>query len=457
MIPIKEVGIPEFHPLLSRRLGDLETTNLIYPVEGGLFIHVIDDPEGGRAYYICIEPTLSQGLDEAELVRRTEGKMLDYAMEFDRAETPEEEREVLEAILDRLYQSQPTDESGLIGLLKKLIRKTSDEGMSLSDSDRQVLKYVMARDKIGMGILEPMVRDTNIEDISCSGLGSLFIEHKIFDSLRTSFAFTSNEELDEFVLRLSERVRKPVTFRNPIIDATLPDGSRINIVYGEDVSKRGSNFTIRKFSETPLSIMDLISFGSIDFMAAAYLSLVIAEGMNVFVSGETASGKTTLMNALNVFMHPDAKVVSIEDTPELQVPHPNWIREVTRAPKPGEDGSGVGMFDLLKAALRQRPNEILIGEIRGEEGLIAFGAMQTGHACMATFHASTVEKLIQRLTGSPINVPKTYIDNLNVVVIQTAVTLPNGKMGRRAVSINEIVGYDSSVDAFSFVEVFRWD
>ena len=132
MIPIKEVGIPEFYPLLSRRLGDLETTNPIYPVEGGLFIHVIDDPEGGRAYYICIEPTLSQGLDEAELVRRTEKKMLDYAMEFDHAETPEEEREVLEAILDRLYQRQPTDESGLIGLLKKLIRKTSDEGMSLT-------------------------------------------------------------------------------------------------------------------------------------------------------------------------------------------------------------------------------------------------------------------------------------------------------------------------------------
>ena len=131
---------------------------------------------------------------------------------------------------------------------------------------------------------------------------------------------------------------------------------------------------------------------------------------------------------------------SIEDTPELQVPHPNWIREVTREPKPGEEGSGVGMFLLLKAALRQRPNEILVGEIRGEEGLIAFSAMQTGHAVMATFHASTVEKLIQRLTGSPISVPKTYIDNLNVVVIQTAVTLPNGKTGRRAVSVNEIVG-----------------
>ena len=315
----------------------------------------------------------------------------------------------------------------------------------------------MVRDKLGMGILEPLIRDTHIEDISCSGLGSLFIEHKLFKSLRTSFEFSSHEELDEVVLRLSERIKKPVTFRSPIVDATLPDGSRINIVYGEDVSKRGSNFTIRKFSETPLSILQLINFGSLDFMMAAYLSLVIGDGMNLFVSGETASGKTTLLNAVTVFVEPNAKIISIEDTAEVSVPHPNWIREVTRPPVPGEKESGVGMFDLLKAALRQRPDELIIGEIRGEEGLIAFQTMQTGHACMATFHASTVQKLIQRLTGSPISVPKTYVDNLNIVVIQTSVRLPSGKMGRRAVSISEIIGYDSANDSFSFAEVFHWN
>ena len=456
-IPVEEVGIHEYYAKLSGKLADMEKINLIYPVGGGLFIHVFDDPEGGRGYYIAIEPRFDSRVDEAELTSRVEIRLLDYATEFDGADTQDEQREVLERILDELCGAQPHDENGLRGLLRKLSTKATGNGWALSESDLKVLKYIMTRDKIGMGILEPLIRDPNIEDISCSGLGSLFIEHKIFDSLRTAFAFNSNEELDEFALRLSERVKKPVTFRNPIVDATLPDGSRINIVYGVDVSKRGSNFTIRKFNETPFSVIELVDFGSIDYTLAAYLSLVIGEGMNVFVSGETASGKTTLLNALNAFIHPNAKIVSIEDTPELQVPHPNWIREVTRAAKPGEDGTEVGMFDLLKAALRQRPNEILIGEIRGEEGLIAFGAMQTGHACMATFHASSVEKLIQRLTGSPINVPKTYVDNLNVVVIQTAVTLPNGKTGRRAISVNEIVGYDSANDAFSFVEVFRWD
>jgi flagellar protein FlaI len=302
-----------------------------------------------------------------------------------------------------------------------------------------------------------MIRDTNIEDISCSGLGLVFLEHKVFKSVRSAISFETHEDLDDFVLRLSEQIRRPVTLRNPIIDATLPDGSRINIVFGREVSRRGSNFSIRKFTETPLSIIELVEFGSISYEMAAYLSVVIEDGMNLFVVGETASGKTTLLNAITTFIPQNHKIVSIEDTPELQVPHANWIREVSKAPGQGEKGASVSMFDLLKAALRQRPNVIIVGEIRGEEGNVAFGAMQTGHEVMSTFHASNVEKLIQRLTGNPISIPKTYMDNLNVVVCQNAVKLPNGKAGRRATSISEIVGYDPVSNIFSYVEVFRWD
>ena len=246
-----------------------------------------------------------------------------------------------------------------------------------------------------------------------------------------------------------------MTVRNPIVDSTLPDGSRINIVYGDDVSKRGSNFTIRKFQATPFSILDLVSSGTLSYDMASYLSLMLGAGMNTFVSGETASGKTTMLNAISTFIPPASKIVSIEDTPELQVPHPNWTREVVRNTSDGS--SSVTMFDLLRAALRQRPNEIIIGEIRGEEGAIAFQAMQTGHSCMATFHASSVERLIQRMTGHPINVPKTYVDNLNLVVIMSAVRLPDGSTGRRVLSINEVIEYDTETDSFGFIEVFRWD
>jgi flagellar protein FlaI len=259
------------------------------------------------------------------------------------------------------------------------------------------------------------------------------------------------------VLWLSERVKKSVNYKRPIADATLPDGSRINIVYGSDVSKRGSNFSIRKFNETPLSIFEIAEFGTISYQMLAYLSLAIGYGMNVFVSGETASGKTTLLNALTTFIPPLSKVLTLEDTPELQVPHKNWVREVVQTTRSDDTSGAVSMFDLLKAALRQRPDEILVGEIRGNEGNIAFQAMQTGHSVMATFHAASVEKLIQRITGDPILVPKNYVDNLNVVILTSQVKLPNGRTGRRVTSIAEIVNYDPVLDSFSFVESFKWD
>lgn len=328
---------------------------------------------------------------------------------------------------------------------------------NLAKIDIEGIKYQLVKEKVGVGVLQPLINDHWIEDISCSGVGRMYIEHKVFSSMLCSFGYKDDAELDEHVLRLSERMKKPVTFRQPVVDASLPDGSRINIVFGRDVSLTGSNYTIRKFAEDPISILNLIRWKSITSEAAAYLSLCLEDGMNMFVSGETASGKTTLMNALTVFIKPNAKIVSIEDTAEVQVPHPNWLREVVRKAKPGEGDSGVGMFDLLKAALRQRPEEIIIGEIRGEEGLIAFQAMQTGHPVMATFHAASVQKLIQRVVGDPILVPKNYVDNLNLCVIQEGVRLPNGKHGRRCTSISEIVNYDSLSDSFSFVEVFKWD
>ena len=288
-------------------------------------------------------------------------------------------------------------------------------------------------------------------------MGNIFVEHKIFKSLKSTITFSTFDELDEFVLWLSERVKKPVNYKRPIADCTLPDGSRINIVYGRDISKRGSNFSIRKFTEVPLSIFEILDFGTINYQMLAYLSLAIGNGMNVFVSGETASGKTTLLNAVTTFIPPLAKVLTIEDTAELQVPHKNWIREVVQTTKSEDTSGAVTMFDLLKAALRQRPNEIMVGEIRGSEGNIAFQAMQTGHSVMATFHAASVEKLIQRLTGDPILVPKNYVDNLNVVILTSQVKLPNGKTGRRVTGIAEIVGYDAALQSFSFVESFKWN
>jgi flagellar protein FlaI len=471
-VPIAEQGVPDYYEEASRKLGDLKDPNLIYKVGGNTFIHVFPDHADGRNYYIAIEP----GTDTiGELIDQVEFRLLDFVEILAEAETPEEKTEVLLQAIDdscevvgRSTLTPPPTKvpagvsAGEGGFLKLPFgggaTKTGGRGgrIRVTQPELDSLKYMVIRDKVGMGPLEPLISDPWIEDISCSGIGPVYIEHKIFKGLKSSINFDTHEELDDFVLKLAEKMKKPVTFRNPIVDATLPDGSRINIVYGGDVSKNGSNFTIRKFMGIPLSIVDICNSGALTWQMAGYLSLIVEEGMNFFVSGETASGKTTLMNALMTFIAPSAKIVSIEDTPEVQVPHPNWTREVVRG-MTGPNAGAVDMFSLLKAALRQRPNMIIIGEIRGEEGNIAFQAMMTGHAVCATFHAATVEKLIQRVTGAPILVPKTYVDNLNVAVMASAVRLPNGKPGRRITSISEIVGYDPVNNSFSFVEIFRWD
>jgi flagellar protein FlaI len=439
-LPIDEIGVPEYKSFISRTVDTQEKRNLVYPVGGGVFIHVVHDPEDTRDYYLAVEPSLAPGLEK--ITSEVDAQLMEYIDELRQTEDVESR---LEVILDSVDQ--------ICSRSKR--RKKTVKTIKPSDDQFDGVRYMMRREKAGMGVMDPLVQDPYIEDISCSGVGPLYVEHKTFGGLKSSIEFKTTESLDRYVIQLSEKINRPVTIREPIVDATLPDGSRINIVYGGDVSRRGSNFTIRKFSATPMSILDLIGGGTLTFQMAAYISLMLGEGMNTFVSGETASGKTTLLNAISTFIPPNSKIVSIEDTPELQVPHQNWTREVVRGG--GESSSSVTMFDLLVAALRQRPNEIIIGEIRGAEGSIAFQAMQTGHACMATFHASSVEKLIQRLTGEPINVPKTYIDNLNMVVIMSAVRLPDGTQGRRCLNISEIVEYDPESNSFGFVEVFRWD
>jgi flagellar protein FlaI len=486
LLPIEKIGIPQYFEKISRAQKGNKNPNLIYNCTGGVFVHILANHEDIRNNYIAVEPSFFNADDT--ILDDVEQRLADHVEELEGVSDSARRFEIIKDIVDRVVVIDEATAPVKIPVAagaglsdgeavpeaaaekanghgnghkkeggKPLFLKTGRGKLHITRMQYNSLKYLLHRKLEGMGALDPMILDPNIEDISCAGVGNIFVEHKIFGSLKSSVGFDTNEGLDKFVIELAESIKHPVTFREPVVDATLPDGSRINIVYGNDVSKRGSNFTIRKFSDTPLSILELIQFGALNYDMAAYLSIILQEGMNVWVSGETASGKTTLLNALTTFIPPEAKIVSIEDTPEVQVPHHNWIRGVTRGSGKSGEASEVSMFDLLKAALRQRPNLIIVGEIRGAEGAIAFQAMQTGHATMSTFHAASVSKLIQRVTGSPILVPKTYVDNLNVIVICQQVRLANGSLARRLTSINEIVSYDSIADSFSFIEVFNWN
>jgi archaeal flagellar protein FlaI len=457
-LPISKIGIPEYIPELTRKAGENKRPNLIYPVKrNSVFVHILFDATGERNQYIPVEAASKETM--GDLMLNVEKKLLSVGKRLSPLDPQLDLEKQFLAYLDLVVTQADNPDGGFLESTLGFLRKDGTRVPKIRVDTRQFngIRYLFIREKIGLGVLDPLIADPYIEDISCSGLGRVFVEHKIFKSLESTVNFTNYDELDEFVLWLAERIKKPVTFKKPISDATLPDGSRINIVYGRDLSKRGSNFSIRKFNEVPLSIFEILESGTINYQMLAYLSLAIGNGMNVFVSGETASGKTTLLNALTTFIPPMAKVITIEDTPELQVPHANWIREVVQSSKVEDTSGAITMFDLLRSALRQRPDEIMVGEIRGREGNIAFQAMQTGHSVMATFHAASVEKLIQRITGDPILVPKNYVDNLNVVILTSQVKLPNGRTGRRLTGISEIVSYDPALDSFSFVESFKWN
>src|SRR5690554_1400041 len=442
-LPLDEVGIPAYYTKLTRSMSEIEIRNLIYPLEQGLYVHIYPDKSGARDHYICIEPTTVIDI-ETPLVQ-VEERLIAWAEDIGRIENDDDKRAFLLKLVDAICTTQ-----------RRNGNRRADK-IYVTPDVLEGIRYRILRDKIGLGMLQPLLMDPYIEDISCSGVGHVFVEHKIFKSVQSSIVFTTHDEVDDFVVWLGEWIKSPVTVRNPLVDSVLPDGSRINIVYGREISKRGSNFTIRKFSDVPTSVIELIEFGTLNYTMASYLSFILEEGLNMFVVGATASGKTTTLNALSTFLKPDAKIVTIEDTPEVHVPHKNWVQEVSRPTTAGAKGGEVGMFELLRAALRQRPDRIIVGEIRSMEAVVAFQAMQTGHGVMSTFHANSVEKLIQRLTGDPINIPKTYIDNLHLAVIQGAVRLQDGKMARRVLSVNEILGYDPVSETFSFLEAFRWN
>jgi len=488
--PVNTYGIPLFFSDLRRDLKDLKEPNLIYPANEDTFIHIFPDPVDARNWYIPIEPSFLRSVNE--LIPAVEAKLVNLLDALENDPKTDAERvtvlkelisrvvhvarpgETPQGVVDHALSQQGMKEKMMAFLNKDLTAGDGDDGRNpvlarvprlpdgrivMTPSEYRAVEYLVVRDKVDLGVLKPYLNDRWIEDVTCDGLGPIFIEHKIFRGLKSIIEFHKSEELDQFVVKLGERLKKPLTYRTPIIDATLPDGSRINIVYGTEISKRGSNFTIRKaMAEDVISVLRLVEFGTCNYLMAGYFWICIEHGMSMFMSGETASGKTTSLNAVTAFIPPEHKIVSIEDTPELQVPHKNWTREVSKAKGKGEgEGADVTMFDLLKSALRQRPNIIIVGEIRGVEGSVAFGAMQTGHPVLSTFHAASVEKLIQRLCGDPINIPKTFLDNLNIVVIQSAVKRPSGETVRRMLSVNELVGYNPDTGGISFVEIFKWN
>ena len=443
-----ESGItPGFYPNLSKDLAEATVPSVIYPLGDPIFIHIKGNKETREVRYLAIEPILSdEEKDKYDLI--TDSILTKAGNET----APKNDDELKTMIIKLLNESVEVEgQTQSTPFLDKLLM---GDPVQLSQEEYDKLSYYLHRDIVGLGPIEPLIRDPYLEDIHSIGVENIYIVHKIFGMVGTNLTFKTQEYLSNFLHTTGDRIGRPVSDARPIIDGTLPDGTRINAIYSTDISRKGSSFTMRKFMEIPASIPQLIKWGSIDADLASYLWLLLENQMSIFFSGETASGKTTMLNAALPFIDRKAKMYTVENTAEVLPPQPVWQQLITREDGPVE--AQVDTFTLLKVALRSRPNYIIVGEIRGEEGAVAFQAMQTGHAVLATFHASSIKKLIQRLSGEPINIPATFIDNLNVVLILQAI-YRKGAYLRRCTAVDEIEGYMEEAGGVITRGVFNWD
>jgi flagellar protein FlaI len=377
------------------------------------------DEATGALRYVVIEPTLS---DEEKRYYEVIKKLLVDELDVE-----------LSAL-----GSQERAEEYLREQVRRIVKRYR---LPISRHSLEKLLYYFTRDFIRYGKIDALMHDPMIEDISCDGPGlPVYIYHREYESIPTNIVFESEKEVESFVSKLAYKAGKHISLANPIVDATLPDGSRLQLTYGREVTKKGSTFTIRRFRADPLTIIDLIRLNTLSSEMAAYFWYCIEKKLSILVGGGTASGKTTTLNAISMFILPGSKIVSIEDTAELNLPHENWIPSVARTAAMATGAGEITLFDLLRAALRQRPEIIIVGEVRGAEAYTLFQAMATGHGGLGTIH-----------------VPRALIGtSLDIIALQLRIRVGERSL-RRIVEVAEVVGLDTRTNELLLNTAFRWD
>ncbi|MFB6161990.1 MAG: type II/IV secretion system ATPase subunit [Halococcoides sp.] len=352
-----------------------------------------------------------------------------------------------------LYRSS-VDEDAESALRAELFDRLDEYGVDIDPASAFRIYYYLHRDFLGYGKIDPLLADPNVEDISADGAGvPIYVYHDDYDDVATNVVYDA-DGLQTVVVRLAQRSGRHVSVSDPVVSTTLPDGSRIELAYGTEVTPRGSAFTIRKYADDPFTPIDLLDSGTVDLEMLAFLWLAIEHNKSILIAGGTAAGKTTTMNALSMFVPPGSKVLTIEDTRELSLYHENWLSAVTRDRIADEET--VTMYDLLRSALRHRPEYIIVGEVRGEEAITLFQAMNTGHTTFSTIHADSVQMTINRLENEPINVPRAMVASLDLLCVQV-LTRRDDERVRRIRTLAEIEGIDRRTGDIDYTESFQYD
>ncbi len=460
-VPEKVLIQAELSYMRNQLMADRRRVDVTYPVNPPFaFVQIRFQAQDGELLYQVLEPTLRP--EERDQITKVREKM---ELMMSQEEIPVSDGHSLE-------ESPALHEY----LRQKFLTVLDLYDIPVPARRQPVLFYYLKREFVGLGRTDGVLRDPFLEDISCLGPGvPLFVFHRIFGSMRTNVQYDGEIELNKYIFRLAQIAGKHISIYQPILDATLQDGSRINLTLGTEVTRKGSTFSIRKFSHDPVSPIDLLRFGSVSAFELAYFWTLVENHRSLLISGGTAAGKTTFLNAISMFIRPEDKIVSIEDTPEIQIDHQNWIQSVARTGygMGGGGASGVGgasgisahgaktagsvtLFDLLVAALRQRPEYVIVGEVRGAESFTLFQAISVGHASMSTIHAGSIGELLHRVENEPMNIPRVLFQALDAVAFPAQVAVQNVRV-RRVTGVTEILEVDPATNELLTNPIFRWE
>lgn len=409
--------------------------NITYPViRPYTYASVKYDKSDNTIIYDVMEPTLND-YEKKILLKLKEGLM-----------------QVINVSLEDIKKKDKMMEFLEINV-KKLI---DDFGFNVNDKEYLKIMYYIHRDFVGLDEIEPLLADPFIEDIGCDGTGiNIYIVHQKFGSIKTSIIYKDEKRLKDFVTKLAERCDRYISYAEPLLDGSLPDGTRVQASFAQDVTTRGPTFSIRKFRESPFTPVDLIKLNTLSSEMLAYMWFIVENGANILIAGGVSTGKTSLLNCISLFIPNEAKIVSIEDTRELNLPHENWIPGVSRM---GFTGTGVGevtMFELLRESFRQNPDYLIVGEIRGKEAYVMFQGMSSGHPSISTIHAGNVEDLMKRLQTKPISLSPGLLESLDVVIVMIHAK-EKGKSARRVKEIVEIESMDAVTGVPRTNKAFVW-
>jgi len=427
--------------------GDLSLNGVIYEVlenysvaDGMVSVKILQNRSSSGLLYYLSEPVLN---DDGRKILEELRRSIFHIMKAPFAIPPPREREEF--------------------LKEKIGSYVAKRGDSIDENAIKTMEYLVIRDFLGYGIIDPLMRDRNIEDISCDGVGiPIYVYHRRYQNLRSNLQFKSRQELDNFIVYLAQKGNKQVSISDPILDTSTPEGNRVNAAIGNEVTVRGGAFTIRLFNETPFTPVDLVTLGTASPELMAYVWLLIESGKNIMIIGGTGAGKTSTLNAISLFIPPTSKIVSIEDTSEINIPHQNWIPAVTRSGvgegrfMTGKSAGEIDMFDLVVSAMRQRPDYMIVGEVRGKEAYNLFQAMSMGQTTLTTMHAESVSSMLTRLENQPLNIPRTMITSMNCVIAQSQVRIGR-EMERRITDVSEIILLDPESNELTVSSVFSWD